>query len=110
MNRYLSYFTSLILLSVMGSCNDRPETTSTNLGLAVYPNPTLNEAHITVRNTSLQLYKLEVFDVKGKLMMEEDVLPGQHDFQIDLHKKPNGYYHVSLITENDVLTQQLLKQ
>lgn len=104
----LNLFVAIVLLAT-GSCSDKPEDTSTNLTLAVYPNPAIDQANISVRNTSLQLYTLEVFDGKGKLMMAEDVLPGQHQFSVDLRTKPSGYYHVSLVTEGDVLTQKLLK-
>lgn len=84
-------------------------TPKISTALEVYPNPAIDLAMITVQNNVTTSYELEVYDIKGKIMMKQNILPGSQDVRIELKGKPKGRYQVILITDKETLTQQLIK-
>jgi hypothetical protein len=90
---------------------DKPEIVNTAeyYVLRVYPNPVFEVAYVSVDNTTSTAWKLEFFDAKGKMMKEQNVPPGDQGFTLDLSKEPTGYYHITLVTNKEVITRRLTK-
>jgi len=95
---------------LLSSCNDKPEVQpATNNYLAIYPNPTTDQAYIEVRNQNTGSFTLKVFDTKGKLLLEKSGNQGQNQFTVPLENEPKGKYLVILKSDKSNITKTLLK-
>ena len=71
------------------------------LGIVIYPNPTQNTLTIETR---LQI-KIEVYDIMGKLLIEEE-----NTKHLDLSDLANGLYNLSIIYNDKRYIKQIIKQ
>lgn len=100
----------LVSLTILISCNDKPEVEPTNYDvLTVYPNPVAQVAYVEVRGDVNQPFTLSVFDIKGKLLLEEKGISGSQYFSVNLSNEPKGEYQVILQAQNIRATQKILK-
>jgi len=100
---------AMALICLIG-CNDKPEIQPTNYeALSVYPNPALYITNISVGSQINGAFTLQVFNTKGKLILDEKGTQGQQRYSINLADEPAGKYQVILKTDNLTATQTILK-
>ncbi|TXK46465.1 T9SS type A sorting domain-containing protein [Pontibacter qinzhouensis] len=105
------YISALILACICFiSCNDKPDIEPiTSHVLQVFPNPAFYTTQIIVDNSENKPYVLQVFDTKGKVMLERNITTGSNNFQLDLSDQPVGKYQVILKADKIVATRAFLK-
>ncbi len=85
---------------------------SVDLGneVKVFPNPTADYVNIQLSLQEASLFKVEVLDVRGKLMLiqeQNNPLPGQM-VRLDTSKLPGGTYIVNIDIDGEIQTQKLV--
>lgn len=75
-------------------------------GMFVYPNPTVQDVFVTLENADNAV--LRVADRNGKVVLTQKVVTGQ-DERVVLSNLPSGVYMLSLIQNDEVQTQQVIK-
>ncbi|MBK9488286.1 MAG: choice-of-anchor D domain-containing protein [Haliscomenobacter sp.] len=63
---------------------------------AVYPNPSNNQITVDLLNPNLNLQRITILDVVGKILVEKEVIENQVGF--DIHSLPSGVYFVKVET------------
>ncbi|MEP7239113.1 MAG: GEVED domain-containing protein [Ferruginibacter sp.] len=82
------------------------ETTGSQLKLSVYPNPAAN--YLIISYIGEQVKSLKVFDISGRMMMEQANLSGNN--RLDISKLQKGMYLLQLTTQTGNKTQKFLKE
>lgn len=73
----------------------------------VYPNPTDGLINIKLDNSIEGNY--QIFDISGKLIVQEGKINNQNQFQIEISKQLiSGIYILKIITENDIYTEKII--
>ena len=104
---FLAIVISFIALT---GCNDKPEVQPNNPQiLSVYPNPAVHQANISIGGQVSQPYTLQVFNTKGKVILEEQGHQGQKSYAVNLDNEQVGNFQVVLKTGNVVVTQKFIK-
>ncbi len=75
----------------------------------IYPNPATDLIHIQNENGSLR--KVEMFDVTGRLVLEEMYLSNQTSIELNISMLKSGYYLIKLTDSKHVVTvRNVIKQ
>jgi hypothetical protein len=61
-------------------------------GLHIYPNPAHRLIHVNLGNRIENSGRLELFDIQGKLVLEETIPPGYQVIQINIDQLGDGMY------------------
>lgn len=99
----------IALTSLFGCHKETEIKPSTSGSLSVYPNPTVNFANAFVVNNSSEVYLIEVFDPKGRIILREKATNVENSFGIDLTGKESGVYEVFLDMNGEIVRQKLVK-
>jgi hypothetical protein len=99
----------------ISSCNSSKITASSNSTISgheistirVYPNPTNGSFSIQLENK--QEGMLQIYDLQGQVVWSERIASSNVQV-VDLSNEQNGIYIVKLITQEEVITQRLVKQ
>lgn len=76
--------------------------------LRIYPNPTSEK--FTVQSSKLvSETAISVYDIQGKLLLSEKMLPQNGSFTIDVSSFENGVYFVKISSEGNSVVKKLLK-
>jgi hypothetical protein len=82
----------------------------TNYALQIYPNPTLGELSIEVKeHTNERVKKIEIFDIYGKKQFSSTCAP-VHSSTIDISHLPVGIYFVKITTEARTVVRKVIKE
>ena len=81
-----------------GSGNTNSIEENKALNISIYPNPA-NDV-ITVNNNELSNYSLQIVDVFGKTIINQEINSGVH--QINISNLSNGYYFVTITNKNKI--------
>jgi Secretion system C-terminal sorting domain len=78
--------------------------------LSVYPNPFTDNITLTL-NTANQV-SVTLFDVKGRMVLNQNATPKNKQIQLDLikYKLNSGLYLLKVTSENITQTIRLIKQ
>lgn len=104
--------TLTLVMAIIGliGCNDKPDIRPANdQMLSVYPNPASHMAHVVVNNQYNQTFTLQVFNIKGKIILEEKGSQSRVEYSVSLANEPVGNYQVILKTGKSVINQKLIK-
>ena len=75
---------------------------------SVFPNPSHGVYQIVFENTNMLALELEVYDITGKLVLNEQV-SNQNDFYIDISKEASGMYLLKVKTNQAQQITRLIK-
>tara|TARA_Y100001968_G_C19448714_1_gene767021 strand:- start:2165 stop:3109 length:945 start_codon:yes stop_codon:yes gene_type:complete len=79
-----------------------------NIDLSIFPNPVIENIYITGKNLNEGNYKLEIFDISGKLVSAETVYISEN-FTKEINSSfDTGIYTLSLSNENGVTTKKFI--
>ncbi len=70
-----------------------------DIALSIYPNPAVDEATVTFTLERAQRITLDVFDVLGRHVLQDDlgvISAGAHEVRLDLRRVPVGLYIIRL--------------
>ena len=70
----------------------KPDPLSENSSLHVYPNPAHQLIHVNLGYRIENTGRIELFDIHGKVVFEETILPGYQVIQLDIDQLDNGMY------------------
>ena len=76
--------------------------------LRVYPNPTTGE--LRIENGEWRIENVEVFDIYGKKLLSNHLIPSSSNQQINISELPAGVYFLRIQTETGTVTQKVIKQ
>jgi hypothetical protein len=101
--------------SAISSCNSSKITATSNSTtngykistIRAYPNPTNGSFSIQLENK--QEGMLQIYDLQGQMVRSEQITSSNAPV-VDLSSEQNGIYIVKLITQEEVITQRLIKQ
>ena len=74
--------------------------------VTVYPNPTTGK--VQVYFPTEEAFELSVFDVSGTLIQTQKVANGL-SLEVDLSDKQSGLYFIQMVTEHEIIVQQIVK-
>ena len=90
----------------VGSVSRTPDLIS---GLEVYPNPASDQINIRIPGSpSPGEFRLCLFDVMGKMVMETELMLGDQPVNIDLGLLSRGLYHLRLIDEHTSMNRKII--
>jgi len=77
--------------------------------VSVHPNPTTGILQVT--SEKLQVTKIEVFDIYGRIQkVESGIQKGKKDFLMDISDLTSGIYFLKIQTETGVVTRKVVKK
>jgi len=77
------------------------------------PNPATDEARFDFSLPSTSLVRIQITDLNGRLVIAKDLGPigaGENSFNLNLSNMMNGFYIISLQTEEGIVTQKFTVQ
>jgi len=76
----------------------------------IYPNPAVNQLNIQLNNLDQNNgnFELQIFDIGGKVVYQEELSKGQSDYQVDLTKFHPGFYMISILEGENKYLQKLV--
>ncbi|MBL4663240.1 MAG: proprotein convertase P-domain-containing protein, partial [Flavobacteriaceae bacterium] len=78
-------------------------------GISIFPNPTDNV--VTISNTTgIQLEKVAIYDVNGRLISTIDLSDMQQEKTIDVSQLATGVYMLQIQSENESTVKRLVKE
>jgi hypothetical protein len=95
-----------VFFCVICFCCEEPETPRESNVLSVYPNPCRNVFGVRLGNANPETYYLQVFDPKGKQLLDE-IVTSEETFQIEAADK--GAYEVILKYQNETITRKAIR-
>ncbi|MBU2652223.1 MAG: DUF1566 domain-containing protein [Bacteroidetes bacterium] len=80
--------------------------------VVIYPNPTTSQFKIQSPKfkVPLNVIKVEIVDIYGKVVLEEKKGRGEEDTSLDVSKLPAGVYFVRIMTKNKMIVKKVIKQ
>ena len=87
------------------------ETTTGSRGIAIFPNPTVQDAQISFEVKIESLISLRIYDRLGRLVSSQEKIAGkgQHLMDVNLNDQPTGVYFVSLAVAGEKTTKTIIK-
>lgn len=85
--------------------NSRPDI---NLSLSVYPNPSASFINLNVGNQKLDLLSFQLYDVTGKILMNQKVTATETTIRMEAFAKGNYFLKV-LENKSEVKTFKIIK-
>jgi hypothetical protein len=78
----------------------------------VYPNPVKQQATVNITSNTEQRVTLQVYNTLGKIVYSKSVqlFSGNQSINLDMKQLPAGVYSISLIGNDRVITQKLIKE
>ena len=96
-----------LMTNFSGNCALGIEEDKLNEGIKVYPNPT--KGHLFIRNDGhINLEKVVVFDVSGRLIVKRDISNTSGLTTISLSGVSKGVYFVNIHSETAFITKKLI--
>ncbi|MBV6484666.1 MAG: hypothetical protein KFKLKKLM_01176 [Flavobacteriales bacterium] len=82
-----------------------------NYDFTVYPNPIKDEFTVEFTNTKQNNLTIEIYSVLGKKVLEKhiEISSSNRIFNLNLEDEANGVYFLKIISKNNSLTKQILK-
>ncbi|MEX0981114.1 MAG: T9SS type A sorting domain-containing protein [Bacteroidales bacterium] len=82
------------------------------LTLNIYPNPGNGKYHVDLRMEQAAEIRMTVFDIAGKLLMDERINSQQNriETQLDLSGYSNGLYQVRIMTNRKLIHRIIIKE
>lgn len=79
-----------------------------SLSISVFPNPASQQIFVQLKDNQNDL-RLQIFNLTGQLLMESMLPKGDNRAEMDVSKLPKGVYHVRIMGNQTMLTQQFVK-
>jgi hypothetical protein len=76
--------------------------------ITVVPNPTSGE--LTIRNYELQIEKIEVLDMVGKVVLSYHLITPSSNPKIDISNLNSGIYFIKVVTDHGNTVKKIVKQ
>jgi len=73
--------------------------------LRIFPNPVVD--HITIDQSNISISKIEIIDMKGKLIKNENY--NYSPLYIDISDLPVGQYIIKIVTNENIITEKFIK-
>ena len=70
---------------------------------SIYPNPSSSIFNITGEEAE----SYSIATIEGKVLNKKDVMPGSHEFTIDLSGQPKGVYFIKITSKQGMQTQKV---
>jgi len=80
------------------------------LKFEIYPNPSINQFKVSCLKFTVKNANIELFDLKGRKLLEKQILKGSEEVTVDVSGFKSGVYFCRLIMENKSVTKKLIIQ
>ncbi len=95
-----------LMTNYAGTCGLSVEDNNLENTISLYPNPTKQQFFI--KSTSVNLDKVEIYDVSGRLISEIDVSDASRTIPINLIGASKGMYFVNIHSDTNFITKKLV--
>ena len=95
-----------LMINYSGSCGLSVEDNNLENGITLYPNPTKQQFYI--KSTFVNLDKVVIYDISGRLVSNFDVSETSRRKTINLINVSKGMYFVNIHFENRYITKKLI--
>ena len=88
------------------------DETENDIMIEIYPNPACNHFTIHFYTYKPNNYKLQIFDLAGKLIYQQIISPSgnQHSFRININDLSQGIYILKLNSDSYSISQKIIKK
>lgn len=76
----------------------------------LYPNPVLNELHISLSEQDAAVLDLFIMDYTGKIVLSENIQHPQQEYTVNMELLKAGMYLVKIQSKDAVWTSKIMKQ
>jgi hypothetical protein len=77
-----------------------------NNDITVYPNPASQIIHVR-KLSPFEIKEIKIYDNAGRLCIDQQEVDSC--FEIDIYNLPNGYYYLSAVTAETIITKKIIK-
>lgn len=95
-----------LMTNYSGSCGLNVENFTLENSISLYPNPTKKEFFI--KSTIVNLDKVEIYDVSGRLISQIDVSNASRTIPVNLAGASKGMYFVNIHSDINFITKKLV--
>ncbi len=88
--------TSLGVMDTISAINSVGMLTSQSQAFSIYPNPAQNVLHLTCEFGNAAAYKIQFFDINGRVLMSEIWKNNAEELQVNISKLIPGVYFVKI--------------
>lgn len=78
-------------------------------GFALYPNPANDQLNIQVNNPDNSVFRYELFDATGRLIMVEQNGNSKNNFDLSSYEGGSYILHITNLTTGEVITRKVIK-
>jgi len=73
-----------------------------------FPNPLNNEVYLRFSIAPVKTLRIDLFDINGKLIMQQELPPGNNQYTIAMESYPEGFYFLKINSDNQFIGLQKL--
>jgi hypothetical protein len=79
--------------------------------ITTFPNPVVNELHISVSSPDFRVTNIQLFDLLGNVVYEEEILVPTEAIKIDLSEKESEVYLLQIYDDaGNRVTKRIIKK
>ena len=93
----------------VGSLSSNSELSTYQNDVRVFPNPFSGKVNVSLEN-DLDLYKMEVHNTNGKLILTKNDLSKSGQFSFSLEHIPSGLYYIQFYSNKGIITKKIVKR
>jgi photosystem II stability/assembly factor-like uncharacterized protein len=75
--------------------------------ISFYPNPFENTININSKDKNIE--RIEIYNAIGKRVFEKNTITKYNNYRLKLSHLSNGFYLVKIVTDNQIITKNLIK-
>ena len=82
---------------IVEACTSAIDDINSDYSLTIHPNPCSESAYLHVTRHASRITSIDLYSISGmkiKQLLEEEIIPGEHEIEIDVSYLPAGIYFI----------------
>lgn len=102
--------TSIGIMDTISAINALGIANKVNNGFSIYPNPAQNVLHLTQEFSNFEQYKVQFYDINGRVLQTEIWPNNASEMQVDISKLSTGVYFIKITNGEQLIhTEKLVR-